>query len=312
MAVSKIFIALFLSFSFFSVAMGGSYPYTIYGYVYNEKGEPIEGVEVSVINERTKEKLLNITDEHGFYKVNLGNMPSGWEDGDEISIVAKGSGKYSGWEGKTEISVSISDIAQKVDITIHPSLRADFKYSPSKIIEGETVNFTDTSIHTNVIVNYTWDFGDGNISYEKNPRHVYAKNGTYAVKLTIKDEKGRKDVAIKQVEVLPTPFTISFTYEPKKPKVNEDIYFNISADKNIVNYTWDFGDGNVSYEKNAVHRYSESGTYTVKLSVINKEGERANFSRNIEISEKKTPGFSFLFLISAFTIMILVKRKKHI
>ncbi|WP_410985671.1 collagenase ColA [Bacillus cereus] len=41
------------------------------------------------------------------------------------------------------------------------------------------------------IVSYLWDFGDGTTSTEANPTHVYGKEGTYTVKLTVKDNKGK-------------------------------------------------------------------------------------------------------------------------
>ncbi len=43
------------------------------------------------------------------------------------------------------------------------------------------------------IVNYTWNFGDGNISYEINPKHAYMHRGLYRVTLTVTDAKGNKD-----------------------------------------------------------------------------------------------------------------------
>ncbi len=43
------------------------------------------------------------------------------------------------------------------------------------------------------IVNYTWDFGDGNTGYGITVEHSYANIGEYIVKLTVKDDKGLND-----------------------------------------------------------------------------------------------------------------------
>lgn len=40
------------------------------------------------------------------------------------------------------------------------------------------------------ILSYKWEFGDGQTSGEKNPSHVYTKEGTYTAKLTVTDDKG--------------------------------------------------------------------------------------------------------------------------
>jgi hypothetical protein len=38
--------------------------------------------------------------------------------------------------------------------------------------------------------NWSWDFGDGGISYEQNPIHNYSANGTYPINLTVTDDNG--------------------------------------------------------------------------------------------------------------------------
>ncbi|UCE74777.1 MAG: right-handed parallel beta-helix repeat-containing protein [Methanomassiliicoccales archaeon] len=44
-----------------------------------------------------------------------------------------------------------------------------------------------------VIVNYTWDFGDGNFGYGVSPTHVYGTPGIYEVILTVKDDDDATD-----------------------------------------------------------------------------------------------------------------------
>jgi|GEM_PF-3673490 len=61
------------------------------------------------------------------------------------------------------------------------------------VFVGDTVKFTgDGSDLDGVIVNYTWNFGDGTTSYEKNPEHHYESAGTYTVTLTVIDNDGAK------------------------------------------------------------------------------------------------------------------------
>lgn len=75
---------------------------------------------------------------------------------------------------------------------------ANFTY----YVEGNTVHFMDLSYDTNgYIVNWTWDFGDGEKSYEQNPVHEYRKAGEYTVTLTITDNEGLTATASKSVKV---------------------------------------------------------------------------------------------------------------
>ncbi|MEA4839907.1 MAG: PKD domain-containing protein [Bacteroidales bacterium] len=57
----------------------------------------------------------------------------------------------------------------------------------SSEISDLTVTFTTTAIGA---TSYSWDFGDGETSTEKDPVHVYAANGTYTVVLTATNESG--------------------------------------------------------------------------------------------------------------------------
>jgi PKD repeat protein len=78
---------------------------------------------------------------------------------------------------------------------------ANFTYS---VVANLTVNFTDISTDVNgndTIMNWTWDFGDGNISYQQNPQHKYAVAGNYNVILTVKDEGGLIDSTTKEIQV---------------------------------------------------------------------------------------------------------------
>ncbi|MBW2671028.1 MAG: PKD domain-containing protein [Deltaproteobacteria bacterium] len=52
-------------------------------------------------------------------------------------------------------------------------------------------SFTDNSSDTDgTTVSWFWNFGDGKISTERNPKHRYVKFRSYSVVLTVADDKG--------------------------------------------------------------------------------------------------------------------------
>jgi PKD repeat protein len=65
---------------------------------------------------------------------------------------------------------------------------AAFSYSPDSIKTDETVTFTDMS--TNNPTSWSWNFGDGSESTDKNPTHAYSATGTYTVSLTVENANG--------------------------------------------------------------------------------------------------------------------------
>ena len=149
---------------------------------------------------------------------------------------------------------------------------ADFEWSPETVVVNETVQFTSTSSDADGdSLTYTWDFGDGSaLSSEKDPTHIYTKVGLYNVTLKVSDGTDN-DTITKTVNVgvkvaTNEAPTANFTYAINNLTVNFTDLSN-DTDGNIVNWTWDFGDGNISYEQNPMHTYATAGTYNVTLTV---------------------------------------------
>jgi len=186
---------------------------------------------------------------------------------------------------------------------------ASFTYTPSSPTDLDTITFdaSDSFDPDGTIANWTWNFGDGSESYEKNPTHKYEDNGTYTVTLTVTDDKGATDTVSKQIEVLNEPPTAYFTYQPTdKVKVNKEVTFtDESTDKDgtIVNYTWNFGDGNISYEKNPTHKYAKANTYTVTLTITDNDG--ATDSSSLDITVKKEQASSMLPILAIIILIII-------
>lgn len=54
-------------------------------------------------------------------------------------------------------------------------------------------------------------------------------------------------------------------------------------------YYWDFGDGNISTEKNPTYNYTREGEYTCNLTVTDDSGKIATASINILVTANKPP-----------------------
>ena len=89
---------------------------------------------------------------------------------------------------------------------------AKFDFTPRYPTTNDIIQFTDSSYDVDgTIVNWTWDFGDGSISYEQNPQHQYADNGTYTVTLTVRDNDGATNSISQQITVGYISFTLHLT-----------------------------------------------------------------------------------------------------
>ena len=169
---------------------------------------------------------------------------------------------------------------------------ANFSYYPIKSTTQDTIYFTDLSYDIDgYIVSWLWDFGDGNVSYERNTSHRYRKAGMYIVNLTVKDDDGMEAKATKEIVVLNVPPVANFSYSPLNPTDVDIITFNASSsydlDGYIVNYTWHFGDGSIGYGKVIQHSYADDGIYYVSLVIKDDDGATTNITKDISISNVK-------------------------
>jgi len=127
-------------------------------------------------------------------------------------------------------------------------------------------------IDGNENLRYDWTFGDGNTAQSKTGLHRYEKTGTYQVELTVDDTEGfsnSTDTFVQPIQVVgaPTADAGSNIQACEMEPVQFDGSNSLAAEGMLNQYTWDFGDGNTGSGVAPVHRYSEPGTYQVKLTI---------------------------------------------
>jgi PKD repeat protein len=65
--------------------------------------------------------------------------------------------------------------------TVAPKSKACFDFSPnSNVTKNTEISFSNCSKSA---VSFIWSFGDGNISTDKEPKHIFVSAGTYKVLL---------------------------------------------------------------------------------------------------------------------------------
>lgn len=174
-----------------------------------------------------------------------------------------------------KVSNGTSTNETSTTITINPMPRPDFDVeSFSGCISTEAV-FTDLTESDNPITKYGWVFGDAGNSSIQNPSHTYIGEGTYTVGLTVTDANGCMDTKIKEnvIEVtkkLTLDFTASGTESCAAPFTTT--FTPTVSNGTVVEYLWDFGDGNTDVVATPTHTYEADGAYAVSLTVRTSSG----------------------------------------
>lgn len=87
--------------------------------------------------------------------------------------------------------------------------KAAFTTSPDQD-DARLITFTNTSASA---TDFAWDFGDGNISIDKNPTNLYPAEGSYTVTLIASDKLGVTNTLTRDIEVVVPKFYQPVIYE---------------------------------------------------------------------------------------------------
>lgn len=166
----------------------------------------------------------------------------------------------------------------KVTINEQPILSFDPGIYPLEGCEPFELNITNS---TKYGYKYRWEFGDGVITTQKEPRHAYAA-GQYTLKYYVESEKGCIDSLIfdSLVTVFPNP-SASFSWQPEFPTVlhpqiqlinntspqteNSKYFWEIQYDRDHPNSYSTLLDKNPTYTWTSKTGGDVTGDYTVRL-----------------------------------------------
>lgn len=155
---------------------------------------------------------------------------------------------------------------------------ANFTGSPLNGTAPLPVNFLDNSTSIPAALNWTWDFGDGNttvLTTGGDIGHTYTSEGNWTVNLTVWNMYGSNTSSLfEYISVGEVPVA-NFTGTPVSGAEPLVVNFTDFSTGTPTLWNWSFGDGNTtSYTTNTTfnHTYSNSGNYTVDLTVSNLYG----------------------------------------
>jgi outer membrane protein OmpA-like peptidoglycan-associated protein len=150
--------------------------------------------------------------------------------------------------------------------------------APDSLLTNESGTFAvATNLDAKQPVNVGWSFGDNNSANGSSSTHSFATAGTYTVKATATNRKGKStDVESTSVVVSnpPVPAAIvSLKASNMSPDTQTDVSFtaSVNGDEPLA-YSWKFGDGGSSSSASPSHTFDSPGSYTVSLETSNKFG----------------------------------------
>jgi gliding motility-associated-like protein len=137
-----------------------------------------------------------------------------------------------------------------------------------------TAHFANLSTATTPIYSL-WDLGDGTISTDTHPVHVYDQVGVYDVSLTIWTDAGCIDTLTMDrpnlIEVFPRPTSIFSVTPPEANEYEADFFFTDGSIDAVESWFY-FADGSFTPYDSVWHNYAEPGVYLPWQIVYNEFG----------------------------------------
>ena len=157
--------------------------------------------------------------------------------------------------------IDITGCLDSIKKAIVNDFNAKFIASDTILCAGSNITFYPIS---EIVNSFQWDFGDGNISSDSVPSHIYQSPGLYDVKLIASDGQGCIDTTIlyNYIDVKQVIADFSHITNGNCPPLVTS-FTNLSS--GASNYNWDFGDNLNSSIQNPAHSYTIGGYYDVSL-----------------------------------------------
>ncbi|TCO08022.1 PKD domain-containing protein [Natronoflexus pectinivorans] len=212
-------------------------------------------------------------------EVSITNLTEGtdweyhWEfgDGNVFDGVNPGQHQYGVSGNYTIVLTAYSEWCSDVftqDVLIHPMLPVVDYGDPVSGCPPLTVEFRNNTVDAHT---FLWDFGDGRMSHDAEPVHVYRTPGTYNVRLTATGHGGVSEAEDLRIVVFENPVAM-FEVVPRLLYIPDDSPAFINRSIGATSYLWNFGDGATSTDFSPTHQYSGVGVYDVTLQVSNDDG----------------------------------------
>lgn len=185
---------------------------------------------------------------------------------------------------KLTASNGCSDTTTTETIKVFSQSTTAFSSDMEGTCDSVSVKFRNESSNA---VAYLWDFGDGTVSTDENPIHIFKnEKSSYTVSLTSYSSFGCENKLQKfdyvKVGVAPIPnFKVSPGLTIQYP--NYRFTFKNTTVGEMQSYRWDFGDGTSSSALDTEHNYPDTGIYQVKLTATGTSGCSGSITKTVKI-----------------------------
>ncbi|TNF49279.1 MAG: PKD domain-containing protein [Bacteroidetes bacterium] len=193
----------------------------------------------------------------------------------------------NGCVARDTIGVTIIGTAPVVDFAL-----ANFCH-----LDAMTATDLSTAAGADPILNWSWDFGDGNLSSAQNALNTYLVPGTYTVELYVEAQSGCAEFKSESIDIRALP-TASFTSSGACDNaLTQFSDLSVQGDGTINGWFWNFGQPggigpNTSVIQDPSKDYGAPGIFDVYLQITDDYGCQDDTTVSITINEAPQTQFT--------------------
>ena len=162
---------------------------------------------------------------------------------------------------------------------------------------------------------YFWNFNDSTTGSGQHIVHQFPLNGSTFVALIVTDDRGAQSMATVNITIQAHTPTASMSASDLEIDAGDAISFDASqsappqgvSGEAITKYVWNFGDGSApqtTQTPTTSHRFQKAGTFTVVLTVYDRQGEQATTAQSVKVLGAASSGVSPLVVIGALALLL--------
>ena len=210
-----------------------------------------------------------------------------WEFGDGGKSTAKSPTHNYASPGQRVVTLvaTANGCSEKVSKNAYQFEMPTANFASKGACNFEQIEFTNSStIPNGAKMGYAWDFGDGNIARNADPKHAFSTPGVKTIKLKTTSEFGCENTVTKTITLNESP-EANFTWD-KACNLTPIKFTRTGSVPNggaNTSYTWDFDNEGTSGVENPQHLFSKVGAKKVTLTAADLNGCKSTITKEVPV-----------------------------